>query len=94
METLAKAGRSRHREMDVARASEILREKFAEVDGFGPQQVGAAAHAQIDLAQIEHTALHRAAIGQARVFDNASVVVWLAVFVVSAAAQKHDGAKF
>ena len=39
METLAKAWKSRHREKDVARAGEILREKFADVNAFGPQQL-------------------------------------------------------
>lgn len=36
---LAKAWKARLREKDVARAVEILREKFASVDGFGPHQL-------------------------------------------------------
>ena len=39
MAALAKAWKGRFREKDVARAVEILREKFASVDGFGPQQL-------------------------------------------------------
>lgn len=36
---LAKAWKARRREKDVARAVEILREKFASVDAFGPHQL-------------------------------------------------------
>ena len=36
---LARAWKARHREKDVARAVEILREKFASVDAFGPHQL-------------------------------------------------------
>ena len=37
--SLAKAWETRHREKDVARAVEILREKFASMDAFGPHQL-------------------------------------------------------
>ena len=39
MESLATAWKSRRKVKDVTRAIEILREKFASVDAFGPQQV-------------------------------------------------------
>ena len=39
MPALAKAWKARRREKDVARAVEILREKFASVDAFGPHQL-------------------------------------------------------
>ena len=39
LETLASAWRHRYEESDVKRGLEILREKFAAVEGFGPRQV-------------------------------------------------------
>jgi hypothetical protein len=39
IETLADDWKKRSGEKDVANAVEILREKFAEVDAFGPQQL-------------------------------------------------------
>jgi hypothetical protein len=39
MKALAAGWKNRRKEKDVARAIEILREKFASVDAFGPGQV-------------------------------------------------------
>lgn len=39
MKTLAADWKQRSKEKNAAKAIEILREKFASVDGFGPQQL-------------------------------------------------------
>ncbi len=54
MEKLAADWRQRVKEKDVARAVEILREKFAEVDAFGPQQLGEFHSALDDEMQAMH----------------------------------------
>ena len=39
MENLAEDWKQRQKERNIAKAAEILRQKFASVDGFGPQQL-------------------------------------------------------
>jgi hypothetical protein len=51
----------------------------------------ALALAVIDFAQVEHMALDDLAAGHALVFDDAPIVVRLAILEAFAAAQKHDG---
>ncbi len=53
-------------------------------------QVGSAL-AVIDSAQVEHLALDDFPAAHALVFDDAPVVVRLAILEAFAAAQKHDG---
>ena len=51
----------------------------------------ALALAVIDFAQIEHMALDDFPAGHALVFDDAPIVVRLAILEAFAGAQKHDG---
>ena len=58
-------------------------------DGLAPR----LALAGVDLAQVQHLALHHAAVAAAPVLHHAPVVVGLAVLLASVAAQEH-GPKF
>ena len=46
----------------------------------------------VDLAQIQHVALHHAATCNTLVLDDAPIVVRLAVFLARGLSQKHDHA--
>ena len=45
----------------------------------------------VDLAQVQHVALHHAPAGHPRVFNNAPVAVLLAILPANFGAQEHDG---
>ena len=60
-----------------------------QLDGLAPR----LALAGVDLAQIQHLALHDAAVAAAAVLHHAPVIVGLAVLLASVAAQEH-GPKF
>jgi len=45
----------------------------------------------VDLAQLQHVALHHAAVGNPRVFNNAPVAMLLAILPANLETQEHDG---